>query len=75
MPTEKPTTEDRALPSSETKQSSADPVQTEEDMDWEAGAQNSEEQHKEGLSEAKNAPSEGLNILFHFLLRIIVLLY
>lgn len=66
MPTEKPTTEDRALPSSETKQSSADPVQTEEDMDWESGAQSSEEQHKEGLSEAKNAPSEGLNILLLF---------
>lgn len=45
------------------KQSSSDPVKTEETMDWETGAQSSEEQHKEGISDATDMPSAGLELL------------
>lgn len=41
------------------KKSSSDPVQTEEPMDWDNGAQ-SGEQHKEGISDATDTPSAGL---------------
>lgn len=58
LPTQAPT-DVQALPS-EMQQSSSDPVQTNEPMDWESAGQNGEDQHQEGLSDAANCPKEGM---------------
>ncbi|GFQ86921.1 midasin [Trichonephila clavata] len=56
LPTHTPTTEKDAQSTvDQSKSSSLDPVQDDSTMEWESGAQKSDEQHEEGQADAKNS--------------------